>query len=274
MRTWYDGIHPVSLLPLPWSGLDPHTVTYAQKNEMSTRFLASVSNLEEAATILAAGADIIDIKDPGKGALGAVQPVVVKQIVKYISGQVMNSATIGDLPMEATCISNAIGNMQATGVDIIKIGVFADFVTADILQVIKRFTDSGCRVVLVYFADLKPRLEDFSALADAGIHGVMLDTADKSNGNLRTILGDNELESFVQAAQAAGLMTGLAGSLQQRDIKPLLDLKPDLLGFRSALCIRHQRKMHIDVNAVNQIRSMIPLADRHLVKRSTMIQEV
>lgn len=241
---------------------------------MSTRFLASVSCLQEAVTILNAGADVIDIKDPGKGALGAVQPVVVKQIVQCISGRVMHSATIGDLPMEATCISNAIGNMQATGVDIIKVGVFAKSVTAGILQVIRRFADSGCRIVLVYFADLKPELDDLSALADAGVYGVMLDTADKSNGNLRTILADNELEYFVRAAQASGLMAGLAGSLQLRDIKPLLGIKPDFLGFRSALCIGHQRKMHIDEDAVNRIRSMIPLANRHLGKISAMLQEV
>lgn len=272
MKTWYDYTHLIPSLLRP--GLTRIHTPNVRKHEMSTGFLASVSNLQEATTILAAGADIIDIKDPGKGALGAVQPVVVKEIVQCISGQVTNSATIGDLPMEAACISDAIGNMQATGVDIIKVGVFADFVTADILQVIKQFADTGCRVVLVYFADLKPRLNDFSAMAKAGVCGVMLDTADKSNGNLRTILSDNELESFVRTAQAAGLMTGLAGSLQQRDIKPLLGLKPDFLGFRSALCIRHQRKMHIDADAVNRVRSMIPRANRQFEKIQAMIQEV
>lgn len=241
---------------------------------MSTRFLASVSNLQEAATILAAGADIIDIKDPARGALGAVDPVTLQMIVKKIGGQAITSATIGDLPMQVSKIAAGIGNVQCAGVDIIKIGIFSNTIPADVLKLIRETTAGGNRIVLVFFADLKPDVDTFELLADLGVYGVMLDTADKSNGSLRTILADNELESFIRSAQAAGLMAGLAGSLQQRDITPLLALKPDYLGFRSALCVKQQRKMHIDVHAVNQIRSMIPLENEHTEKITAMIQEV
>lgn len=224
-----------------------------------TKFLASVSNPLEAATILAAGADIIDIKDPLKGALGAVVPVLVTDIVKRVSGRVMTSATIGDLPMEAACISGAVENMQATGVDIIKVGVFADSVPADILQLIKKYTARDCRIVLVFFADLKPQLEDFSGLAEAGVYGVMLDTADKTKGSLRTIINDNVLKYFIRQARACGLLTGLAGSLKLADIQPLLKLGPDYLGFRSALCDKHQRNNTIDMQAAHNVRAMIPV---------------
>jgi len=224
-----------------------------------TKFLASVSNPLEAATILAAGADIIDIKDPLKGALGAVVPVVVTDIVKRVSGRVMTSATIGDLPMKAACISGAVENMQTTGVDIIKVGVFADSVPADILQLIKKYTAKDCRIVLVFFADLKPQLEDFSVLAEAGVYGVMLDTADKTKGSLRAIINDNVLKYFIRQARACGLLTGLAGSLKLADIQPLLKLGPDYLGFRSALCDKHQRNNTIDMQAAHNVRAMIPL---------------
>src|SRR3970282_2865910 len=153
-----------------------------------TKFLASVSNPLEAATILAAGADIIDIKDPLKGALGAVVPVLVTDIVKRVSGRVMTSATIGDLPMKAACISGAVENMTTNGVEIIKVGVFADSVPADILRLIKKYTARDCRVVLVFFADLKPQLEDFSVLAEAGVYGVMWDMGAKNNGFLREMI--------------------------------------------------------------------------------------
>ena len=225
---------------------------------MNTRFLASVSNPHEAATMLAAGADIIDIKDPGKGALGAVDPVIAKEIVQSLSGQVMTSATIGDQPMETVHISNAVDSMRSTGVDIIKIGIFADFVPADILQVIKTRANNNCRIVLVFFADLKPQLDDFSALVEAGIYGVMLDTADKTKGSLRTILNDKVLENFVRQAQSCDLLTGLAGSLKLADIQPLLKLNPDYLGFRSALCDKHQRNNTIDIQSAHNIRALIP----------------
>jgi dihydroneopterin aldolase len=226
-----------------------------------TRFLASVSNVQEAATIIAAGADIIDIKDPHKGALGAVDPDTVKEIVRRLSGQVMTSATIGDLPMQAGHISQAIKNMHATGVDIVKVGVFDRTMPAEILDIIKEHARTGIRIVLVFFADLKPELNNLSLLADAGVYGVMLDTADKTNGSLRTIINDNMLGDFVRLANSCGLMTGLAGSLKLADIQPLLKLNPDYLGFRSALCDKHQRKSTIDMQAAHNVRAMIPLHD-------------
>ena len=224
-----------------------------------TRFLASVSNPQEAVTLLAAGADIIDIKDPRKGALGAVEQETAIEIIQRISGQAMTSATIGDLPMEIIRIADAMEKMRSTGVDIIKIGVFADTVPADVLQGIRKFANTGCRIVLVFFADLNPQFDDFSEIGEAGVFGVMLDTSDKTRGSLRTILDENTLESFVKQAQSAGLMTGLAGSLKLVDIQPLLKLNPDYLGFRSALCDKHQRESTIDMQAAHNIRAMIPL---------------
>jgi dihydroneopterin aldolase len=224
-----------------------------------TRFLASVSNPQEAVTLLAAGADIIDIKDPRKGALGAVEQETAIEIIQRISGQAMTSATIGDLPMEIIRIADAMEKMRSTGVDIIKIGVFADTVPADVLQGIRKFANTGCRIVLVFFADLNPQFDDFSEIAEAGVFGAMLDTSDKTRGSLRTILDENTLESFVKQAQSAGLMTGLAGSLKLVDIQPLLKLNPDYLGFRSALCDKHQRESTIDMQAAHNIRAMIPL---------------
>ncbi|MBM2830561.1 MAG: hypothetical protein HW411_1351, partial [Gammaproteobacteria bacterium] len=41
-------------------------------------------------------------------------------------------------------------------------------------------------------------------------------------------------------------------------IEPLLQLNPDYLGFRGALCRKQQRQQAIDVMAVHRIRAMIP----------------
>ncbi|MBC8129633.1 MAG: hypothetical protein H7Y08_04845, partial [Rhizobiaceae bacterium] len=42
------------------------------------RMLASVTGPEEARLALEGGADFIDLKDPSKGALGAVSPAVLR----------------------------------------------------------------------------------------------------------------------------------------------------------------------------------------------------
>ena len=224
-----------------------------------TRMLASVANVQEAKSLLSVGVDILDIKDPRKGALGAVAVRSVAEIVNTVSGQVPASATIGDLPLQPDLIDKGLTGMRATGVDIVKVGIFAAEITAPVLDVIRKHAQAGARIVLVFFADLKPVLNDFTYLADAGLYGVMLDTAGKTGGSLCSIMEENVLRSFVHRSRAQGLLTGLAGSLQVSDIQPLLGLQPDYLGFRGALCSGGQRQMAIDVHAARKVRALIPV---------------
>ena len=233
--------------------------------------LASVANVQEAETVFSAGVDIIDIKDPAKGALGAVEHDVVKDIVNQIAGRCLTSATTGDLPMQGVCIANAVSAMAATGIDIVKVGIFADEIPQEMLLIIRKLVRSGIDIVLVFFGDKTPQFNNFNDLANADVLGVMLDTADKTKGSLRTILDDRTLMQFIGQAQTAGLMAGLAGSLQVNDIEPLLQLNPDYLGFRSALCRRQKREREIDVTAVHRIRAMIPVNYSEIRDESLML---
>ena len=58
-----------------------------------TGMLASVANLHEANIVMQAGADIIDLKNPEKGALGAVEVDIARTIVNQVS-QCQVSATV------------------------------------------------------------------------------------------------------------------------------------------------------------------------------------
>ncbi len=232
-----------------------------------TGMLASVSNLEEAKIALHANVDIIDLKDPTHGALGAVTTEVAQEVVKCVSGQCLVSATIGDLPMQATLIGEAISTMASTGVDIIKVGIF-DELTNEVIASLKEQAINGAKgfngkqftIVTVFFVDKGLDLEKMSDLAKAGIRGVMLDTADKTKGNLRTHMEDDEIKNFVIQSKSYGLLAGLAGSLKARDIAPLLELEPDYLGFRGALCEDDSRIQALNSSSVRKIRSLITSA--------------
>ena len=229
-----------------------------------TGMLASVSNLQEAQIALQENVDILDLKDPAQGALGAVTTEVALDIVEHVSGQCLVSATIGDLPMQAILIGKAISTMASTGVDIIKVGVFDDL-NNDVIASLKEQAINGAQcsdgkqfsIVMVFFVDKGLNSEKMADLAKAGIRGVMLDTADKTKGNLRTHMGDRELKEFVSQAKSYGLLTGLAGSLKASDIAPLLELEPDYLGFRGALCQDNLRTQVIDSSAVRRVRSLV-----------------
>src|SRR5262245_29278297 len=71
-------------------------------NTGGTLFLASVRDAAEAELAIGAGADIVDLKDPEGGALGALPPATIEACVRAIGGRVPVSATIGDLPLEET----------------------------------------------------------------------------------------------------------------------------------------------------------------------------
>lgn len=229
-----------------------------------TGMLASVSNLQEAQITLQENVDILDLKDPAQGALGAVTTEIALDIVKHVSGQCLVSATIGDLPMQAILIGKAISTMASTGVDIIKVGVFDDL-TNDVIASLKEQAINGAQsrdgkqfsIVMVFFVDKGLDLEKMADLAKAGIRGVMLDTADKTKGNLRAHMGDRKLKEFISQAKSYGLLTGLAGSLKVSDIVPLLELEPDYLGFRGALCRDNLRTQIIDRSAVRNVRSLV-----------------
>ena len=109
-----------------------------------TGMLASVSNLDEAKIVLEENVDIIDLKDPAQGALGAVTTKVAQEVVEFVSSQCLVSATIGDLPMQAMLIGQAISAMASTGVDIIKVGVFGDL-TDEVIASLKEQAVDGAK---------------------------------------------------------------------------------------------------------------------------------
>jgi uncharacterized protein (UPF0264 family) len=91
-----------------------------------TGVLASVRSADEAEAALAAGADIIDLKEPRSGALGALPAEVIRTAIARIGGCRPLSATVGDLPMEPRLLARAVGNVGALGVDFVKVGLRED----------------------------------------------------------------------------------------------------------------------------------------------------
>ncbi|MFG1381660.1 (5-formylfuran-3-yl)methyl phosphate synthase [Xanthobacter versatilis] len=205
--------------------------------------LASVADLAEMEVALGAGADIVDLKNPAEGALGAWAEAPLKAAVARwrAAGCVTGlSATVGDQPMDPAIILAAARRTASTGVPLVKIGFplpldGAGAALAPVLDALRPLA-LGTRLIAVLFADQDPDLSTIAQFAEAGFHGVMLDTADKAAGGLLAHLPVPRLAGFVAEARAAGLLTGLAGSLKLQDIAPLATLKPHYLGFRGALC--------------------------------------
>ncbi|MGR9073294.1 MAG: (5-formylfuran-3-yl)methyl phosphate synthase [Gammaproteobacteria bacterium] len=222
-----------------------------------TGMLASVNCAEEALLAIEAGADIIDLKQPSEGALGALEVARVKEIVALIGTRAPVSATIGDLAVTPEPVFRKVEDMAATGVEYVKIGFFPGGDWPGTVLRLSRLTRRGTKLIAVLFADARPDLDILPLLADCGFAGAMLDTMDKSRGSLTGVMPPNRIGEFVHAAKSIGLMSGLAGSLGEADIIPLLALDPDYLGFRGALCGRRLRTSPLEREAIFKISQML-----------------
>lgn len=222
-----------------------------------TLFLASVRDAGEAETALENGADIIDVKDPGKGALGAIDLPGVRDIVAAVGARRPVSAVLGDLPMQPALVAEAAAAMAATGVTYLKVGLFPGPDRVACIEALQGLAQRK-KLIGVVFADADPAIDLVPAMAAAGFHGFMIDTATKHDGRLLDHFDPTALADWVDAGRARGLTVGLAGSLEPPDIPRLLPLAPDFLGFRGALCGANGRSGRIDPAAVAAVRALIP----------------
>ena len=221
------------------------------------RMLASVNSLEEALIALHFDVDIIDLKQPALGALGALPAHQVQAIVSHLANTKPVSATVGDLPMQADVIFNAVKEMADTGVDYIKIGFFPDQNWSAVIAKLATLTSDSVKLIAVLFADQQPDLNSIEQFSEAGFTGIMLDTMNKTNGSLNKVMTLSTLQHFVQSAQNHQLLCGLAGSLRVDDIPALLPLQADYLGFRGALCEQQQRSAGLDPAALMRIKASL-----------------
>jgi FolB domain-containing protein len=221
-----------------------------------TRMLASVANAAEAVVVLQLGADVIDLKDAQQGALGAVSLDTARQAIAAVAGRSETSAALGDPPYDEESLIAGARALAAMGVDTVKLAV--DGPTLD------RLGDSLMRLardvalVGMMFADEKPDFALLAKLKELGFKGAMLDTRDKTRGRLLAHLEVVQLNEFCTQCRALKLMSGLAGSLEAPDVPRLLLVRPDVLGFRGALCQARDRRATIDPTAVLLIRDLIP----------------
>lgn len=227
--------------------------------------LASVRDLDEVGIALDADVGLIDMKEPARGALGAVDAPLIRAAVHRVGNRALTSATIGETPESVNDLSDRVRRVGDCGVDFVKVGLRADDRLAARLTALAACS-GDYRLVAVWLAD--HAVPDEAALVDlaaAGFAGAMLDTEDKARGALPELLHHREMATFVSASRACALLTGLAGSLRIGDIPALAPLGADYLGFRGGLC-DGDRSGQLNParvrEAVAQLSASMPVPDR------------
>ena len=161
------------------------------------KLLVSVVSGEEAKRALTGGADIIDVKDPGEGALGAPAPRVLSEVVRAVGTRAPVSVALGDLPDLPHTAALAARGAALSGAAYVKVGLrgVRDLrrAVAMMRAVAEAVEMSGAQVSVIAAAYADAAALDPPALAPAdlpalvertGIAGALVDTFVKDGRGL------------------------------------------------------------------------------------------
>jgi (5-formylfuran-3-yl)methyl phosphate synthase len=230
------------------------------------KLMISVISGVEAHKALEGGAEILDIKNPLEGALGAQFPSTIREIATIASDKLKISAAIGDMPhLPGTAALAALG-AAVCNVGYIKVGLFGQRNESEavaILYAIKQAVqDYDTNVIAAAYADyertgsLNPK--HLPSIADkTKIKGCLIDTAIKDGRRLFDFIQPAELQDLIQQAHETDLLFGIAGSLNESDLPIVRALNPDIVGFRSAVCCDGKRQGTLDAARVQKIKRLL-----------------
>jgi uncharacterized protein (UPF0264 family) len=124
------------------------------------RLLVSVVDADEARAAAAANADIVDVKNPGEGSLGAPSPAVIEGVRAAVPGHLPVSAAIGDMPdLPGTAALAALGAARS-GAAFVKVGLWGVSTEPEAVALLRAVRDGvagvpGTVVVAAAYADAR-----------------------------------------------------------------------------------------------------------------------
>jgi len=235
-----------------------------------TQLLVSVRDAAEAAEAIAGGADLIDVKEPERGALGAADAQVWAAVRATIGPQRRLSVALGEL--DAGC-ADRVAQVAASAVDFAKVGLagaaadddwperwrqMLDFLPPRVVRVAVLYADH------VNAAAPAPR-DVLPQAASAGCRVLLVDTFDKSSGGLFDHFSPAELERIALACRHHELQLALGGSLDRTAFAAAMHVCPDWIAVRRAACVggRQGRVDRVKVAGLAaEIAALLPSAKR------------
>ncbi|MEX2722682.1 MAG: (5-formylfuran-3-yl)methyl phosphate synthase [Candidatus Freyarchaeota archaeon] len=216
------------------------------------KLLISPRDEQEALEAIAGGADIIDVKNPLEGSLGANFPWVIRRIRDITPRELEVSATIGDFPNKPGTAALAALGAAVSGADYVKVGLYgvnayheALYLAKQVVRSVKTYKPS-VKIVVAGYADAYRinAIDPFKIphiTSEAGADVAMVDTAIKDGTGLFDLWSLEEIEGFIQDAHGRKVLVALAGSIKKESLPLIQDLGADVVGIRGAACEKSDR---------------------------------
>ena len=221
--------------------------------------LISVKNLAEARIAAASeGVSIIDVKDPLQGSLGFAGAATVNRIAAMVheagakSKSVLSRSSNGFRSPRKT-VSVALGELRDLNIQGIrqidwakisyaKVGLSGAYRDhrwrKPLAEIFSNIPTHVARVLVVYVDQIEVTASQktLAAAYEDGMTVVLLDTFDKSQGNIFSHWSDIDCKNLFNASSEFGMMTVLAGSIRASDLAHAVSTQVDLIGVRGAVC--------------------------------------
>lgn len=217
-------------------------------NSKTPGLLVSVRDPAEALTALDAGADVIDVKEPNRGPLGAADAETIVNVVRAVDGRAPVSAASGELNDLTPAVDRGQLQPVAGGVSLFKIGLAGCSRTPNwqsrwrsAIAALQGDGSTSAQPVAVVYADWQaagaPNPDEvLKAAVELHCPALLIDTWDKAAGALFDHWTTNDLRAFLDRVRTRQLAVVLAGSLKGESFARAVQLAPDLVAVRGAAC--------------------------------------
>jgi uncharacterized protein (UPF0264 family) len=229
------------------------------------RLLVSVTDAHEARVAVEGGVDVVDVKNPAEGSLGAPGPGVIERVREVVPPERPVSAAIGDMPnVPGTSALAALGAARS-GAEYVKVGLWGASSTDEavaLLRAVRDAVDGDATVIAAAYADAErvpggplPPEAVVVAARRAGVGGCLIDTALKDGRGLFEWLSPEALTKLVAEGHVGRLEMALAGALRAEDLSLVRTTGADVAGVRAAACCDGRRTAPLDAERIGRLRA-------------------
>lgn len=231
------------------------------------KIFLSIKDLREAQEVMAGGGcDILDVKNPNEGTLGANVPWVIQEIKEIIPGDIQLAASIGDLYFKPGTASLAARGVATLGIDYVTASMFGLKTPGEVGKMTDKISraikdcDPSIKLIVSGYADNDRigTVNPFDFVTEIGEAEIlMVDTAIKDGKNLFDFVTIEMLQDLNDTAHDHGLQTVIAGSIRLNHLPMALESNPDYLGFRGVFCENGDAKREKVVTLRREIERLL-----------------
>lgn len=230
-----------------------------------TKLLISVRDSEEAQLAMQGGADIIDIKEPNRGSLGASSLSDIRAVMQAVANQRPVSVACGEL----TDFDIEFLSGLPASTAFVKFGLAgcrsADGWRTRWSEAFSYLPENTSRVAVAYAdwhsCDAPEPEAIIQCAAEMQCRYFLIDTHAKVSG-LLDLVQFQTVAAWVSRAKAANLKVVIAGSLGPRDFRRIVaGFEPYAVAVRGAACAG-QREGRICVSKIERLKATLHIADQ------------